>query len=394
MKRNRCILAGMILASGIFASFYGGNVPYAIFYLTLSLPVLSLLYTFFVYVRFRLYQKIDERKVLKGEMVPYAFTLSNEDILPFTNIKVNFFTDKSYVAAAGGKTDYLLLPGQSDTLHTTLCCKYRGEYDVGVKSVEITDFLFLFSITYPNNSRLNLTVLPRVFPLERLGIAMEEIDPKCGRSIPRAQEELLDVDVRKYAPGDSRRYIHWKASARRQELLTRRLSGNARMKVLLFMDLSPIREKELLRIITEDQIVESALSVADYYRKKGTDLTVFYDRAGYRREDIHSDGDFKLFYEKCFSLHFNAASGFNEFLLKSVKNQSEDFFGILFTHTLSAELCETVAQGVYRGHSISVLLASDDHSEEMQGYIREFARMGVTVRRIGSQDNVSQVLSA
>ena len=45
MLRNRLILAAAIIAAGTFASFYGGNIPYALFYLTLATPIISVLYT-------------------------------------------------------------------------------------------------------------------------------------------------------------------------------------------------------------------------------------------------------------------------------------------------------------------------------------------------------------
>ena len=394
MKRNRFILCGAILASGTFASFFGGTFSYALFYLTLIVPVLSLAYTFFVYIRFRLYQKIQERKVLKGELVPYEFTLSNEDIISFTNIKVNFFTDKSYVTDAQAKTEYLLLPGQSDTLKTTLCCKYRGEYDVGVKSVEVTDYLYLFSITYPIFTKLNLTVLPQVFTVDKLRISEDEQDPKKTRCSSRFDQETLDIDVRKYAHGDNKRHIHWKASAKQNELMTRKITENAKTRVLMILDLAPVHEKDLSRIIIEDQILESALSIADYYKNNSTDVCVCYDRNGSKQENIRSDSDFKLFYEHCAALYFNARSKAEEILLSQLQNSSEVFFGILLTHSLTLELYEAAADALLRGNRLSILLISDDTSSGTMERIHDFSGIGIPVYRITREDNVSDILSA
>lgn len=91
---NRIIMLILIIASAIFASHYGGNVSYALFYMSLSVPVVSILYTFYVYIRFRIYQEIGQRLVVKGDFIPYSFTLANEDYITFRSIKVNFFHDK------------------------------------------------------------------------------------------------------------------------------------------------------------------------------------------------------------------------------------------------------------------------------------------------------------
>ncbi|MFA5657738.1 MAG: DUF58 domain-containing protein, partial [Oscillospiraceae bacterium] len=249
MKRNRYFLLALILATGVFASFFGGNIPHALFYSSLVIPVVSFLYTVYVFLRFRLYQKIESRKVMKGELVPYEFTLANEDFISYTGIRVNFFSESSYVSDAGEKTDYLLLPGDSSTMKTTLCCRYRGEYDVGVKSVVITDFLCLFSVTYPITTRLNLTVLPRVHKLSNT--LKSELDNKATSFCFNPNSDRPDTDVRKYSSGDSMKLIHWKATARKQSLLTRKLTEIKKSDISIILDLSPVRENPFEKIIIE-----------------------------------------------------------------------------------------------------------------------------------------------
>lgn len=393
MKRNRWILAAAILASGTFASFFGGNLSYALFYSTLIIPVVSFFYTFLVYIRFKLYQKIEQRKVMKGELLPYEFTISNEDIFSYTNIKVNFFADKSYVADAQAETEYLLLPGESNTLKTVLCCKYRGEYDVGVKSVVITDYLYLFSITYPIYTKLNLTVLPRVYPIERLRISQEEPDPRKTRSSAGANREQLDMDVRRYTSADSKRLIHWKASAKSGELLVRKYSENPKTRVLLIMDLSPVREPDLSRVILEDKIIESALSIADYYKSNRTELAVCYDKNGIQKQTIQNDTDFKIFYNHCSGLYFNARAGTGEILQSWMSGSSESVFGILITHSLTAELYETASRALSRGYDITILFISDDTSQPVKQLTEDFHALGIPVFKIMSEDTVTDILS-
>lgn len=63
-----------------------------------------------------------------------------------------------------------LLPHEEIRVDTKMYCKYRGTYPVGVKSVEITDFLGLFTIPYPMMSQIRLTARPRIIPMEQLKI--------------------------------------------------------------------------------------------------------------------------------------------------------------------------------------------------------------------------------
>jgi hypothetical protein len=187
MKINRLICIAAIIGSSVYASYYGGNVSYALFYLTLLMPAIAFLYTVYVYFRFKLYQTMGSYLVTKGEWNEYSFVVANEDFITFRNIKVNFLSDKSTIEATSQVTEYSLLPSESEKLETRIKCNYRGEYYVGVDSIEVTDFLYLFTITYPMGSKLKAYVLPRVVPIEQLGIAPPQNDVKtrCASAITR-----------------------------------------------------------------------------------------------------------------------------------------------------------------------------------------------------------------
>ena len=138
---------------------------------------------------------------------------------------------------------------------------------MGIDSIEVTDFLFLFQITYPIRSKLNVVVMPRVVELKSLSIAPPQFDLKYPIWSMYAPEDELDMELRKYNPGDSKKLIHWKASAKQRELLSRKYQPKPENKIVLFMDLKKVNEDELLTIITEDQIIESILAIANYSLK-------------------------------------------------------------------------------------------------------------------------------
>ena len=116
MKINRFICLLLVIGCGVFASYYGGNISYALFYLVLMLPVVSFFYTVYVYARFKIYQSIDSYLVVKGDWTNYAFIVANEDFITFRNIKVNFLKDKSTIEEGTQATEYSLLPSESEGL--------------------------------------------------------------------------------------------------------------------------------------------------------------------------------------------------------------------------------------------------------------------------------------
>ena len=86
MLRNRIILIILWILSLIGISFYGGSVSYGFFTAVTLVPVISFLYLLLVFLRFKIFQKMDNRHVVAGQTSDFYITLQNEDRFPFASI--------------------------------------------------------------------------------------------------------------------------------------------------------------------------------------------------------------------------------------------------------------------------------------------------------------------
>ncbi|WFR57365.1 DUF58 domain-containing protein [Anaerocolumna sp. AGMB13025] len=394
MLINRILLLIFIIASGVFASFYGGNVSYALFYMSLFIPVVSLSYTFYVYVRFRIFQEIGQRVVVKGDLVPYSFTLANEDYITFRSIKVNFLHDKSTITDVQDIKEYCLLPSQSETLRTNLRCNYRGEYYVGANTVDIIDYLYLFKITYPVSSKLKVTVLPRVIQIPRIGFVPALKDTKNSPYLRNAETDAMDIETRRYNSGDSRKQIHWKVSAKRNELFSRKNISNPKSEIIILMDLKRIHEDTLSTLITEDQIIESGLAIANYCKDNNTRVKIYYEQSGVKAVSVRSKADFELFYQTTMELHFQSQVSLEE-LLSSIQiyEEAADFY-MLITHELTFDLYKTMLWICENGSDLSLLLIKDEIAPEEEDIIKSLKQSGIVIKLITREDEIGEVLNA
>lgn len=392
MLINRVICILTIIATSIFASFYGGNISYALFYLSILIPLVSYLYTFYVYIRFKLLQTIDSHLVVKGDWIPYSFIIANEDFITHRNIRVKFLSDRSTIEAAGQRAEYSLLPGESDRLETRIKCNYRGEYFVGVHSIEVTDFLYLFTLTYPINTKLKAIVLPRVVPLEELKITPMEMDVKNPLRYSNSIEEELDTEIRRYAPGDNKKRIHWKASAKKGELLSRQYLHKPKAETVLFMDLKNIEEEDLQVTIFEDKIIECTLAIAKYYADRRIASQIIYDMGGKTAVNISSKDDFQIFYNSCVSIRFTADNPLDNLIQDRIMSGDGGTFYLAITHYLTKEFYLASLQAVSRGNHFSVLFISDDVSEDTKDIINSLRNAGANVHQIMSQDEIEDIL--
>lgn len=390
MRKNRFILLLVIAASGVFVSSYGGNVSYALFYGALFLPVVALFYTFYVYIRFRLYQEISQRIVVKGDLTPYTFTIANEDYITYRSVKVNFLCDTSHIIHSTALREYCLLPNTKEVLETHLRCNYRGEYYVGAQSVEIVDFLYLFKITYPIASKLKVTVLPRIVPLKRIGFAPVQKDVKNQTFQLYKGTDVMDVDSRKYQPGDEKKQIHWKVSAKRGEIYSRKFSPEPKAETTLFLDVSPIREGESSKLFTEDMMIESVLGVANYFRENNNMVRILFWQGGLQQVLILNKRDFDHFYHTCVSLRFNTEYAMDVLVKDSLFYMDSGFY-ILITHDLTDELYKTLLLAAEKGKDMALILVSDSRKFETDR-IEGLRLHHIPVRIVTREDTLEEVL--
>ncbi|ACZ39552.1 DUF58 domain-containing protein [Sphaerobacter thermophilus] len=99
-----------------------------------------------------------------------------------------------------------------------LDCPERGAYVIGPPSLRSGDLFGFFSREERRTDQCRFIVYPRVVPLEDLGLPA--LHPFGERRVPHhlITDPARTIGIRDYRPEDSFRFIHWKATARMQEV--------------------------------------------------------------------------------------------------------------------------------------------------------------------------------
>jgi|GEM_PF-5974696 hypothetical protein len=118
MNKNLIIIFGFIIGTGLLVSSRGGTIPYALFFFSLFIPVTSLIYIMVVWNRFKFFEKIEKRFIVKGESVDYYFSIGNEDRFLYSSIKVYFLHDKAHIIGLDEDKEYCLMPGEKEITKT------------------------------------------------------------------------------------------------------------------------------------------------------------------------------------------------------------------------------------------------------------------------------------
>ena len=293
MRRNRIAALVLFVLSLISISFKGGPVSYGFFYFTLFVPLVSFIYTIIVYLRFKIYQEIDTRTIVSGSPVPFYFTLQNEDYFTHSGVKTGFFSDFSYINGLDPEDEYELMPQTGIRKETLLVCKYRGEYEVGIKSVTVTDYLRLFSITFKNKETLKVQVSPR---LEILNVLERPDMIVASSDNPPKDKKVPDILLREYIPGDDVRMINWKATARVGKPMVKTLTGEDTPSVRIVMDSYKYSEEPEEYLPLENKILETVLALTYYYVENGISVSVCLYNDRFTEHRIEGTGSFEEFY--------------------------------------------------------------------------------------------------
>lgn len=349
-------------------SCYGGAVSYGFFFMLTLLPVISFVYLLCVYLRFKIYQEVESRDMLCGQAMPYYFMLRNEDYFGFAGVNVRMFPHFSYVENVPDDIEYELLPGDEFIYRTKITCKYRGEYEVGLKDVIVTDFFRIFRLHYKVVGTIKAIVKPKLVEVEEI-TAMPEVTDVLPRESVLAKNEP-DVVVRDYIDGDSLRRVHWKAAARTGQLKVRKDTGEEKRGITVLFDTGRHYKEIEAYLPLESKMLEVLLALGIFFAKKDMSVSVFYGQRGVRQADVRNVRSFESFYAQMAEVVFDGEENLPVLLQELYENgsvrDSKAVIGIV--HKVDDELLQLTERISAGGSAVLLYVVSDEDLEE---YVRQ-----------------------
>lgn len=235
-----------LLAGLLFAAWYGQVVLVILFGLTLSAAGLARLWSRFSLAGVSCQRLLSERCVFPGEHIELRLRLVNRKLLPLPwvqvddEIPIGLAPDHSLVPSS--RPGFCFLSKGAALLWYTgvkwrhhLCGNKRGYYSLGPMALTSGDIFGFYPRSVILPSIDHVIVYPKIFPITQLGLP--SMNPIGESTAERRifEDPIRVVGVRDYSPHDSRRRIHWKATARHQSLQVKVFEPTTTLKIALFM---------------------------------------------------------------------------------------------------------------------------------------------------------------
>jgi uncharacterized protein (DUF58 family) len=121
-----------------------------------------------------------------------------------------------------------------------LKCPQRGYFTFGPTKISSGDLFGFFKKSKEVEASEQLIVYPRLVPLESLGILSKQPVGDVRTRNNLFKDPVLTMGIREYYPGDSRRHIHWKSTARSGTLKTRVFEPTSITDMGIFLDVRTV----------------------------------------------------------------------------------------------------------------------------------------------------------
>lgn len=189
-------------------------------------------------------------QIQKGDNWGVELSIENKRWIPAPVILINL----EYFELQTGKREMIKVWGNAGKHgSTTVICKkeenYCGKIQVCMSSVRVYDLLGLFSSEIPAVGQAEIKILPTLYMTEVT--TKPQVRPResdfCEYDLSRPGNDVSEIfQIREYQAGDNLHRIHWKLSARADNMLVKDYSYPLGYRACLYLDFSmPQAEKNL-----------------------------------------------------------------------------------------------------------------------------------------------------
>ena len=212
-----------------------------------------------------------EIRAFCGETIELRLEVHNKKILPLTwlNVVDNFpaelpVADKELKTNASTnlaemRSFWMAGPFRRMSRSYQIHCTERGFHKFGPAKVTTGDGFGFFNREASDPSEQRLIVYPRIYSVAELRLPARTPFGEARANGILFEDPLRTVGIRQWQSGDNLRRVHWKATARHSEMLSRIYEPSEEQQVLIFLNVATL-ERHWYGHIPELQ--ERTISVA------------------------------------------------------------------------------------------------------------------------------------
>lgn len=322
-----------------FAFLVGGPMPYFLFYISILSFLIPIIHLLISFIGIKAQINLPEESLYTGSEIEIEYNIKNKTFFPIPII--HFSSDlRKILSYKETKFKSLSLgPFESFSLREKIPLKRRGFYESIDLKIYMSDVYSIFTLKKEFNDTINLLVYPNIIELDSFRIYS---DKNLGAILVQNSifEDRTNISsIKEYVEGDAINQIHWKISAKRGLPMIKSFEtvNNANLNIFINNNKDLFKSDFDNRI--EDKIVDTTLSIINYFINLDIDvsLNTFSEKERIEISNIKKDR-LKALLEMLAYFEANGEYSINSLIEEKFYSFVDNSIIMIITPTLDKEL--------------------------------------------------------
>lgn len=271
----------------------------------------------------------------KDAPVPIIFSIDNPTVIPSFELSAQLDTTNTFYGTNGSVKVDLPVRAHGDTVRKfPLTFTLLGSYDFSVEQVTVRDLMGFVDVKKDVAQETGITVFPTQAEAEDFDPDEHTAGMTEADETDRKGNDFSDVsEIREYIPGDRPRDIHWKLSAKKDELMVKQRSAMSDEQLIVVVEFAEI-------FSDNDRVMEETYAVCRELVRSGVNTRLMWWSA--REDEFHqkrlsSMENVDEAFMEIFSGRAEPASDEMQYLMRSVHPEIKAFLLIHYTENGAEE---------------------------------------------------------
>jgi len=318
----------VLLISLLFYIQFEGSFSFYLFVFVASYPVIFGFISFYVRSKLNIKFESADVRATKGQKTPVKILISNPTPFPIPNCDITVrYCSEINDQAEKFKIHTPIFPKNTQELTVGVSYCHYGSVSLKITKIKIFDMLRVIRLKKklpPVSSESRITVFPDHIPLESSINDYSELGLEAyGYSKVKKGDDPSEVfDIHEYNEGDKISRIHWKLSAKQDEMMVKDYSLPIMNGVLIAVD-THCPDGEKLEPDNYDAILDAASALSFHLAENEIMHTVIWNSDspdGYREEKVSDIDDYMVMIVK---LVMKSSGSLNSSVSETLASMSE-----------------------------------------------------------------------